>query len=165
MRLLINPMVDVMIEDDRWSNAKLADLAALVCPASLRAFGYDPAGYEIALLGCNDARISGLNADFRAKSTPTNVLSWPEFDLAAKTDGDMPSRPSPGELGNIAIAYETCEAEAHAQNKTFSDHVSHLLAHGTLHLLGFDHIREKDATLMEGFEVKILASMGIADPY
>jgi probable rRNA maturation factor len=161
----MDDFVDAVIEDDQWLSVNLADLADKVCAASLHGFGLDPTEYEIALLGCNDQRIAALNADFRAKPTPTNVLSWPEIDLAAENDGDMPSAPSTGELGNIAIAYETCRAEAHAQNKTFSDHVSHLLVHGTLHLLGFDHIRQKDAALMEGFEVKILASLGIKNPY
>lgn len=168
MRQLTNPMadlVDVVVEDDRWLGVELDALAQKICAASMWFLEFDPAHYEITLLACNDTRITSLNADFRAKPTPTNVLSWPEIDLAAKVDGDMPGAPAPSELGNIAIAYETCQTEAHAQNKTFTDHISHLLAHATLHLLGFDHIREKDAALMEGFEVKILANLGIADPY
>lgn len=158
-------LVDVVIEDDRWLSVRLAQLAEKMCAASLSQLGLDPSEYEIALLGCADRRIADLNADFRDKPTPTNVLSWPELDLAAETDGDTPDLPAPGELGNIAIAYETCQAEAISQNKTFTDHISHLMVHGTLHLLGFDHIRQKDAALMEGFEVKILANLGIADPY
>ena len=71
----------------------------------------------------------------------------------------------PEELGDIAIAYETCEREAAEQKKSLSDHVTHLLVHGLLHLLGYDHIEDEDAALMEGIETRTLATLGIADPY
>jgi len=79
-----------------------------------------------------------------------------------------PAGPDPTgviELGDIAIAYDTCAGEAAAAGRPMADHVTHLLVHGTLHLLGFDHERDADATLMEGLEVEILGNMGIADPY
>ncbi|NNK77112.1 MAG: rRNA maturation RNase YbeY, partial [Litoreibacter sp.] len=69
------------------------------------------------------------------------------------------------ELGDIALAYETCAREASEQGKEFADHVTHLLVHGTLHLLGFDHINDADAARMEGLEVRILANLGLPDPY
>ncbi len=159
-------LVETVFEDDRWRAAGLETLADTMSRATLKHLGIDPAGFEIALLACDDARITVLNADFRDKPLPTNVLSWPSESLAAKADGHMPNvKGAPPELGDIAISFETCTREAKAQNKSFADHVSHLLAHATLHLLGFDHIRQKDAVLMEGFEVKILASLGIANPY
>jgi probable rRNA maturation factor len=71
----------------------------------------------------------------------------------------------PTELGDIAIAFETCEEEAAAHGKTMHDHVTHLLVHGILHLLGYDHIRDPDAELMEATEVRILAKLGLDDPY
>ena len=80
-------------------------------------------------------------------------------------------RPKPGrnglpeELGDIAIAWDTCAAEAMAAGKPMEDHVTHLVVHGVLHLLGFDHIDDADAAQMEGLEVRILASMGLSDPY
>ncbi|WP_299691737.1 rRNA maturation RNase YbeY [uncultured Tateyamaria sp.] len=125
---------------------------------------------EVSLLGCDDARIATLNADFRDKPGPTNVLSWPDTDLAAATDGATPAAPDPDpdgavSLGDIAIAYETCAREALDQGKPFGDHVTHLLVHGTLHLLGYDHIRPGDAALMERTEVKILGNLGVPDPY
>jgi probable rRNA maturation factor len=169
MKALTNPMgklVDVVIEDARWDAIDLVDLAEKSAVASLHMLNLDPSRYEIALLGCDDVRIAVLNGDFREKPHATNVLSWPSQDHSAKIDGDMPPMPSePMDLGDIAIAFGTCALEAETQNKPFSNHISHLLAHATLHLLGFDHIREKDAALMEGLEVKILASLGIADPY
>ena len=125
---------------------------------------------SVSLLACDDARIATLNADFRGKPTPTNVLSWPEEDLASDEDGGTPQPPRPDpdgtlSLGDIAIAYETCAGEAAAQNKPFSAHVTHLLVHGTLHLLGYDHIRDRDATRMETEEVEILGKLGLPDPY
>lgn len=162
--------VDLIIEDARWTQAGLQDLADTACAATLAHLGL-PDDCEISLLGCDDARIAVLNADFRDKPVPTNVLSWPSDDLAAEDDGDRPYAPEadfpemPVELGDIAIAYDTCDREARDQDKPFAQHVTHLLVHGTLHLLGFDHIRPLDAELMEGLEVEILATLGIADPY
>ena len=79
----------------------------------------------------------------------------------------MPAAPDPTdpELGDIAIAYQTCEAEAQAAGKPMTEHVTHLIVHATLHLLGFDHERDEDATLMEGLETQILGKMGLDDPY
>ena len=82
----------------------------------------------------------------------------------------MPEAPEPDtfgecELGDVAISYETCAREAAEAGKSLPDHATHLLVHGTLHLLGFDHERDQDATLMEGMETEILGKMGIADPY
>lgn len=159
-----------MIEDPRWDAAGLTDLAETACAATLAHLGLTGA-YEIALLACDDARIAVLNADFRDKPTPTNVLSWPSDERGAEREGAMPEAPQeelpgePVELGDIAIAYDTCTREAAQQGKTFADHVTHLLVHGTLHLLGFDHIRDGDAALMERLEVEILATLGLDDPY
>ncbi|HSF64731.1 MAG TPA: rRNA maturation RNase YbeY, partial [Paracoccaceae bacterium] len=128
-------------------------------------------GFAVCLMGCDDARIAALNADFRGKPQPTNVLSWPSEERAAETPGDMPDLPAPGdsadpeELGDIALAWETCAREAAEQGKSMADHVAHLVVHGILHLLGFDHITDEDAALMEGIETRALASMGVSDPY
>ena len=117
-------------------------------------------------MACDDARIAALNADFRGKPTPTNVLSWPSDERSAATPGTPPDLPQTGtELGDIAIAYDTCAQEAAHQGKTLHAHVTHLIAHGILHLLGFDHIDDADAALMERTETRILASLGFSDPY
>ncbi|SMX44573.1 rRNA maturation RNase YbeY [Actibacterium lipolyticum] len=164
-------LVETLIEDDRWSDAGLPALAEQACRATLARLDLTPDQFEISLLACDDARISILNADFRGKPSATNVLSWPADDLAAEDDGGTPEHPETGfegmpeELGDIAIAFETCTREAQEQGKAFSAHVTHLLVHGCLHLLGYDHIREQDAALMEGLEVEILATLGLADPY
>lgn len=158
-------LVETLIEDDRWQQAGLEQLAETACRAALAALGIDPSAHEIALLACGDARISVLNADFRDKATATNVLSWPTEDLGAQTEGGAPLTPQETELGDIAISFDTCQREAEIQRKSFGDHVTHLLVHGCLHLLGYNHVSDKDAALMEGLEVSILAKLGIADPY
>lgn len=164
-------LTETIYEDDRWQGVDLAALAEAAASAALRHLGLLPGGYEIAVLGCDDARIAVLNADFRAKPQPTNVLSWPSWDLAAKDDGGAPDWPpdavqdAPEPLGDIAIALQTCRREAAEQDKPMADHVSHLIVHATLHLLGYDHIRDGDATLMEALETRILGKLGIPDPY
>ena len=164
-------LVDTMIEDARWEALGLPALADRAARGALAELGLPGAGFEISLLGCDDARIAALNADFRGKPQPTNVLSWPSEERGAEADGGAPDPVEPGsaempeELGDIAIAYETCAREAAEQDKSVADHVTHLLVHGVLHLFGYDHVRERDAALMESTETRILAKMGIANPY
>ncbi len=158
--------VDCLVEDKRWGDFDA--LAQLATDATLERLGIEPSAFEISLLACNDARIAALNEDFRGKPQPTNVLSWPSDERAAAVDGEMPLAPRPGpdtELGDIAIAFETCKREAAEAGKTMHDHTLHLLVHGTLHLLGFDHERDRDAALMEGLEIEILGKLGLSDPY
>lgn len=158
--------VDIVIEDPRWDDISV--LAEKATDAALERLGLEPSAFEISLLACDDARIAALNEDFRGKAQATNVLSWPSAERATAMDGEMPVPPSPGvdaELGDIAIAYETCQREATEAGKPFADHTLHLLVHGTLHLLGFDHERDRDATLMEGLETEILGKLGLSDPY
>lgn len=155
--------IDLIIEDSRWQALGLEALAERACGTALAHLGVS--GAEISLLACNDARIAELNAEFRGKPQPTNVLSWPSQERGAAEPGGVPLPPEDRELGDIAIAYETCEREAQAGGKEIESHVIHLLVHGTLHLLGYDHIDNKDAALMERLEVEILGKLGIADPY
>lgn len=167
----MEPLVECIIEDDRWDAFGLEPLAERAAVATLEALGLGRTGFLISVLGCDDARIAVLNADFRGKPQPTNVLSWPSEERGAEAPGAMPDLPQPGdaddpeELGDIAIALDTCLREAAGPGKAPADHVTHLLVHGVLHLLGFDHIDDADAALMEATEVRILASLGVADPY
>lgn len=167
-----NPqLVECLIEDDRWAALGIATLAETAARATLAELGLAPAGFAIGLLAADDARIAALNGDFRGRSVPTNVLSWPSHERGAARDGAPPAMPRPGspddpeELGDIALAYDTCLREALEAGRAPSAHVTHLVVHGVLHLLGYDHIRDKDAALMEDCEVRILASLGIDDPY
>ncbi|MEP2715506.1 rRNA maturation RNase YbeY [Pseudophaeobacter sp.] len=162
--------LEITIEDSRWQEVGLEALAEQAVAAVLGHFELETEACEIALLACGDDRIAGLNTEFRDKPVPTNVLSWPAEDLAAEVPGGQPLPPEAdftGEipLGDIAIAFETCQREAVAANKPLADHLRHLTVHGVLHLLGYDHISDLDATVMEGLEVEILGNMGLDDPY
>ncbi|WP_461470539.1 rRNA maturation RNase YbeY [Pararhodobacter sp.] len=162
---------EIVIEDERWEGVDLSTLADRACAVTLRHLGHDPALYEISLLACDDARIRALNAQFRGKDKPTNVLSWPAWDLSPDTPGSLPAPPEPGTvedpevLGDIALSHDTCAREAIEQGKAFGDHLTHLVVHSLLHLLGYDHETDEDAALMEKTEVEILAQLGICDPY
>lgn len=157
--------VECIIEADGWAETPLSQLAEQAIVATLTYLEQDPGQYEIAVLACDDARISELNHDFRQKGQATNVLSWPSEERGAAQEGGTPLAPTDQELGDIAIAYETCHREAREQGKPLEAHVQHLLVHATLHLLGYDHERDGDATLMEGLEVEILGKLGLSDPY
>ncbi len=160
-------LTDTIIEDARWEALDFGALAEKAARAALAQLEMDAQEREIAVLACDDARIAELNTEFRDKPTPTNVLSWPSEERGAEEDGGVPFPPEgpDTELGDIAIAFETCEREATAAGKPMTEHVTHLVVHGVLHLLGYDHIRDKDATLMEGLETAILGKMGFSDPY
>lgn len=167
-------LVDLIVEDDRWASIGLDSLAETAVGAALRDLGHDPDACEVALLACDDARISTLNADYRDKPTATNVLSWPAFEIDEPAPGAQPVLPpdaaqeaehGPLFLGDIAISYDTCLAESETGGIALAQHTTHLLVHATLHLLGYDHIRDPDATLMESSETRILGKLGQPDPY
>ena len=164
-------LVETLIEDARWEAFGLPALAERAAREALVGAGLPVKGFVISLLACDDARIAVLNADFRGKPQPTNVLSWPSEERGAEFAGDLPVAPLPGSsddpesLGDIAIAWDTCVREAAAQDKPLADHVTHLVVHGVLHLLGYDHVEDEDAAVMEALEVRILASLGVSDPY
>jgi probable rRNA maturation factor len=105
---------------------------------------------QLAIVLANDAFVQDLNHKFRGKNKPTNVLSFPNDDAP---------------LGDVVLAYETIVAEAEQQEKTFRDHSAHLLVHGVLHLMGYDHESEKDAAAMEKKEINILKKLGVKNPY
>jgi probable rRNA maturation factor len=109
-------------------------------------------------LFADDARVRPLNLAWRAQDKPTNVLTFPSVALT-------PGGTLPPVLGDIILAYQTVEREAAEEAKPFEDHVGHLLLHGFLHLLGYDHQTDADADIMEGLETRILAKLAIPDPY
>jgi probable rRNA maturation factor len=115
--------------------------------------------YQATLVLTDDAEMRTLNRTWRGKDASTNVLSFP----AGEPRGETPGEPCP--LGDVVLAAETVLTEADAQGVEAADHVAHLVVHGMLHLLGFDHEREADTLRMEALETKVLAGLGIADPY
>ncbi|MEZ5690348.1 MAG: rRNA maturation RNase YbeY [Rickettsiales bacterium] len=115
--------------------------------------------FEIAVVFVDDKFIRNINHQYRGKNKPTNVLSFPNGDFSLKSSNINLN------LGDIILALETIEKEAKEQKKTFRNHSAHLLVHGFLHLLGYDHMNEKDAKIMENMEIKILKKLDISNPY
>lgn len=147
-------MIEVEIEADAWLQA-LPDAAARVRAAAEAALAEaeGPDDGEVTVLLTDDGEQQTLNAQFRSKDKPTNVLSFPAPDFAAP------------HLGDVSLAFETCAREAEEQSKSLSDHLAHLVAHGVLHLLGWDHESDAEAEAMEALERKVMARLGVPDPY
>lgn len=150
--------IDVAVEAGEWPDAKGLEGLSRRAIDALKEHLPGSIGdhQEVSLLFTNDAQMQNLNARWRGKDKPTNVLSF-----AANESG----LPGPM-LGDIVLAFETIEREAHEQDKSFDDHLTHLIVHGLLHLLGYDHeTGEAEAEAMESLEREICATLGIADPY
>lgn len=156
--------IETVAQDPRWAEIGLGALAERALAAVLSHLNIAPDQVEIGVLGCDDATIAGLNTRFRNRLAATNVLSWPASQLVPPA---LPDREPDGTLalGDIAIAYETCAREASAAAVPLADHTVHLIVHAVLHLLGYDHIRDTEATVMESLEVQILGKLGIGNPY
>jgi|TARA_B100000315_G_C14462795_1_gene534524 probable rRNA maturation factor len=147
-----------------WGDA-VPDAEAVVRRAATAALGAGGGGSEAAaelsILLTDDAELRRLNATWRGRDEPTNVLSFAADDASA----DVPPHGGPRLLGDVALALETVTAEAARDGKAPVDHLAHLVIHGILHLLGHDHQDAGAAAAMEALEVEILAGLGIADPY
>ncbi|MFO7481858.1 rRNA maturation RNase YbeY [Oceanibaculum nanhaiense] len=152
--------VAVDVADPAWQ-AAVPGLEGLVERAALAALAEadTPDGpAELAVRLTDDAELQALNRQYCGKDRPTNVLSFP-----GDADDALPGEPTP--LGDLALAYGTVAREASEQGKSLADHLSHLIVHGTLHVLGYDHETEAEAAEMEALEVRILSGFGISDPY
>ena len=146
-------MIDVEIEEPAWT-AALPDATALMRRAARATLDSEGASDEgVTLLLTDDATVRKLNARFRQQDKPTNVLSFP-----------APHNPEHF-LGDVALAYGVCVREAAEQGKPLAHHLQHLVAHGVLHLLGYDHEDDDEAEAMEGLERVVLAGLGVPDPY
>jgi probable rRNA maturation factor len=139
-------MIRLVVEDSHW---RIRGLGARLVKAAALGLGRRKGDVTILLAGSRKLR--ALNRQFRGRDKATNVLSFPAA--------------GPGYLGDIAIAYGVAAAEARRERKPLTDHASHLALHGTLHLLGYDHGTAREAEVMETLETKLLARLGIADPY
>ncbi len=158
--------IDLRVEAGAWTQAHILRLADTALTAVYDRFAISKADWQISLLATDDAGMRKLNRDFRDKDRATNVLSWPAFDLMPKTAGKLPNPDGFDDMvGDIALGYETCRSEAEALGRSFDDHITHLLVHGCLHLIGYDHQNDTDAADMERTETQILASLGVDDPY
>lgn len=145
-------MIDVEIEDETWAR-DLADAPALVVAAAQAALAAAQREGAVVVLLTDDTGVQDLNSRFRGKDSATNVLSFP-------------APPNPEDhLGDVALAHGVCVREAAEQGKTLAHHLQHLVAHGVLHLVGYDHETDDEAEDMEGLERVVMAGLGAPDPY
>jgi len=163
----MKPCVAINVEDNAWREAvpdldvSVADTVSVAMNMAIARSGNvrKKQETEISLLFTNNQKVQALNAQYRGADRPTNVLSFPgHIDQDSSVSSVIP-------LGDIALAFELIDQEAAAQGKSVSDHMSHLIVHGLLHLLGYDHKHDRDAVEMEQLERRILMSMGLHDPY
>lgn len=157
--------IQIAVEADGWpeeaeletvSSHVLETAAAFLKAEEKQPFPAMPP--EVSLVFSDDAQVRAINAEWRGQDKPTNVLSFPAFPLVPG------GKPGPM-LGDIIIARETVEREAADLDKSFNDHLTHLMVHGFLHLFGYDHMDSGEAERMESIETRILATLGLSDPY
>jgi len=146
-------LIDIEIEAQAWTDA-LPEAEALVRRVGEAVLASERLSERsLVVLLTDDVAVQALNARFRDQDKPTNVLSFP-------------APPNPEQhLGDVALAYQTCAREAAEQGKSLGAHLQHLVAHGVLHLLGYDHMSDAEAAEMEDLERVILAGLGVSDPY
>ncbi len=146
--------ITIDVEDETWHG--IFGIEGVVTRAVEAALPHDRRGIDVLLT--SDAEMRLLNKEWRGKDGSTNVLSFPSPDMPVP-DGEA------AHLGDIVLAWGTVAQEAREEGKVLADHVTHLVIHATLHLLGFDHEDEEGAHTMEAREREILAGLNIADPY
>lgn len=159
----VQPVLELAlsIHDERWTEALpgVSELVDLAVSAAL--MGAREAGpVEVSVVLANDEMVHALNRDYRGQDKPTNVLSF-----AQREGGGTVPEGEAEPLGDIIVAFETTAREAEEQDKTLKSHLCHLLIHGVLHLVGYDHQDDAEAEEMEALETAVLAALGIADPY
>jgi len=157
--------IEIAVQDPQWEN--LASIEKVVRESAFNtlrdailpkvAVGRD---LEVSLVLANDDLLHVLNNEYREKDKPTNILTFASLD-----DADEPITEGALNLGDVILSYDTIMKEAEDQGKFIADHVRHLVVHGVLHLLGYDHIEDEDATDMETLEIRILETMGVQNPY
>ena len=157
------PVVEIRVAAGPW-RAQLPGFDAFIRDSAISAWraGGGRGAVEISVLLADDETVRALNARHRGRDNATNVLSFP---AAVSADAPDPALPGPMLLGDVVLACETVAAEARAQDKAMADHVRHLVVHGVLHLLGYDHEDDAAAEVMERLEAEILKGFGVADPY
>ena len=146
-----NSSATLIFADSRWRSAYKAVADDVQYAIALALTEVKSPTATLNVLFTNNDEIQQLNRDFRAKNKPTNVLSFPSGEEAF--------------LGDIAISYDVIAKEKAEQSKTWRAHTLHMVLHGTLHLLGYDHENDEEAEEMEAFEIALLEQLGVANPY
>lgn len=156
--------IDISLQDPMWET--IPDVEKLVHRAVETAINsahlpreVADKDLEISIVLANDDLVQVLNKEYRGQDKPTNVLTF------ASIDNDEPQIGDEYNLGDVILSFQTLERESQEQDKFMNDHFFHLLVHGTLHILGYDHIEEDDANTMETLEIRILEKLGIQNPY
>ena len=154
--------IDVAINAGDWAGADVgADICAhVICAARAALKACDIINGELSIVLADDAFIQTLSRDYRSLDAPTNVLAFENGD-----DSEQTPEGAPRLLGDVVVAFETTAREATEGGLSFGDHLSHLVVHGVLHLLGYDHIDDDDAQIMAHLEVVVLSEIGVSDPY
>lgn len=153
-------LVEILTEDEAWDDLPGREVVARRAAEAVEALvAAIPEEAEISILFTSDNQVAALNREWRKKTGPTNVLSFP----AAASPANFPGVPRP--LGDIVLAHGVVNAEAHAQGKALASHVSHLIVHGMLHLLGHDHDHDEAAAAMQALETAAQRRLGYPDPY
>lgn len=167
---LMNISVDVVINHPAWESVAipLGDFAQDIVGLTLSMAELPPElngrEIEVCVVLTDDSEIHILNRDYRGMDKPTNVLSFANLDSDSAAD-ELAQKSMPFALGDVIIAWETMQREALEQNKEFLAHLRHMMVHGTLHLLGYDHMNDEEAAEMEGLEIEILEKMNVENPY
>lgn len=160
---MTQPCIDISIACEKWT-AELQEiepfLASVAGQTLLRTAFKDMKNTELSIVLADNAFVQNLNHIYRGKDKPTNVLSFPQNTPESFEKGEHAPI-----LGDVILAFETVKSESISQNKKMKDHTAHLLVHGILHLLGFDHETADEAQRMETLEIKILDSLSIKNPY
>lgn len=148
-------------------NSRIERAAAAAFDGAKKPAAFARRRFEISITLTDDAHVKMLNRDFRGIDKPTNVLSFPQIDLESfkKSSLDVYPKNMFIPLGDVVLGFQTIVRETREQKKTMENHTVHLIVHGVLHLLGYDHMRPKDAKIMEKLECDILRAMGYPDPY
>lgn len=171
--MTIKLSVNVVKMSSRWQGAfpnmrkKIEQAAAAAFLNAKKPAAFARRHFEITLVLADDATVKGLNNDYRGKNKPTNVLSFPQLNMGKFRRGALDIFPAKAQvpLGDVVMGFQIIQRESRTQKKTLEEHVIHLTVHGVLHLLGYDHMRLKDAKTMEKLECDILESLGYPDPY
>lgn len=158
--------IDVTIAEPEWASSFL-DVEDIAMSAARRTLAMamlprqlQGRAIEAAIVLANDDLVQVLNRTYRGKDSATNVLSFASLD-----SGDPMPEQGPCPIGDVILAYQTIDRESREQGKFFKDHFIHMIVHGTLHLLGYDHETEDEANIMESLEIRILEKMGVQNPY